>query len=88
MVTLTQEQAQQALTLLTGYANSDVSDEVSLECARVCRVLREALSADDIGRDLAAITPEQRAENVALTWEGEQASVEAEPHKVPQEGGR
>lgn len=39
---------------------------------------------DDIGRDLAAITPEQRQENVRLTWEGEQASAVAEPHKVPQ----
>lgn len=75
MVTLTQEQARQTLTLLTAYANSGVSDEVSLECARVCRVLRETLSTADIGRDLAAITPEQRAENVRLTVEGEQKAI-------------
>lgn len=40
--------------------------------------------SDGIGLDQQAITDEQRQENVALMWEVEQASAEAEPHKVPQ----
>lgn len=62
MVTLTQEQAEQALKLLTTYANSGVADAVSLECAQVCGALRGGLTA---------LEAEQQAENVHLTVEGE-----------------
>lgn len=58
--------AEQALVLLTAYANSGVSNEVSLACAQVCRSLREELAADDIGKDMTLIDA-QRAENVRLT---------------------